>query len=133
MVFKRGEKLLVADDGHFNDLCDAAGNVPLRQSGKKRGIVNVEHSGIKRPHDALPRSDIDSVLYPHCNIDEPDQRRRHAHVVDATAENRRRKTRNVERHASTNAEHDSISWKLSIYSGVADPLNCTTHYRCFGS
>ena len=109
MSFERREKICIEYQGHFNDFRDAAGNVARRQRRQKLRIVDVRQCWIERSNNALFTARIDAVLDADSHIDLANQRCRDAYEVDAAAENRCRKARNIESNAAADRQHQAVA------------------------
>ena len=87
------EEVGVAEQAVFHHLGIAGAELALRQRVEQRGVGHHQDRLIERADQVLAVAGVDRGLAADGRIDLGEQRRRHLHVVDAAAHDRRRQTR----------------------------------------
>ena len=111
-----GEEGFVAEHAVFGDFGVAGAELARRQRVEHGGVGDHQNRLMKRAEQVLALRRVDAGLAADGRVDLRQQRGRHLHEIDAAAQDRRGKAREIADHAAAERDHQIVALDLAAIS-----------------
>ena len=129
LASSQAKNAFVAEHTVFGDFGVAGAELARRQGVEHRGIGDHQHRLMKRAEQVFSLRRIDPGLAADRRIDLRQQRGRHLHEIDAAAQDRRGKAREIADHAAAERDHQIVALDLRRDQRLADPFEAGIGFR----